>query len=89
MSIVGLDPGEERRWREGGKRGEEGQRRGEIETRETEGGVMLDICLIIHHTKSLIGRRGRCVCLIQQAFRRGVKDLLYPSGICFSNCRKK
>lgn len=48
---------------------------------------MLAICLIIHHTKSLIGRRGRCVCLIQQAFRGGVKDLLYASGICFSNCR--
>lgn len=46
MSIVGLDPGEERRWREGGRKGREvrrrervweGQRRGEIETRETEG----------------------------------------------------
>lgn len=49
MSIVGLDPGEERRWREGGKRGEEGQRRGEIETRETEGGRG-DAGYMPHHT---------------------------------------
>lgn len=60
MSIVGLDPGEGKRWREGREvrrreRVWEGQRRGEIETgvmeREREEGVMLDDCLTVHHIK--------------------------------------
>lgn len=56
MSIVGLDPGEEKRWREGREvrrreRVWEGQRRGDTETGEMEGeGGRGDAGRVPHYT---------------------------------------
>lgn len=50
---------------------------------EREGGVRLNVYLIRHHTKSLIKRRRRRVCLIQQACIQTKCRSLYVLGEMF------